>query len=612
MKRLLFSLLIVTFGYFSASAQGNFCYQATGVLTGYLNTYPAGVNSGTAEVGADYGCLGSQPNPVWYYLHIGNSGPVDIEMHSSPQHDIDFVCWGPFPDPVTPCVAQLTASTIVDCSYSASWQEYCILPNPISGQFYILMITNFSNMSCDITFSQTGGTGSLIYSSFISGSVYNDVNGNGVKDTTEVALVGKKVKLIDKNLINFTQSDGNYYFACDSGTYQVKCLPSTYWNITSDSILSVYVQDSITAANGNNFCMKIQESSSDVSIDITGNPAVADNNVNYWLTYKNEAAMPKTGTVVLTIDPLTTFVSSVPPPDAQSGNIITWNYANLLSLETRQIDLMLHMPGVINLGDTITTTAIINPIPGDMFPPNNYDTIHQVIIGSFDPNDKIVDKGVGPQGYTLLGEPLEYTIRFQNTGTAAANTVRIHDKINSNMDMESFCLIASSHDVSVEMADSNRLIFLFENIMLPDSGSNQAGSCGFVKFVIKPNDSLPENTVVTNQAKIYFDFNPAILTNQTLNTYINEPLLTDLDVNLKDNAIVIFPNPTKGLINITFTETDKDARVDVMNSCGQMIISKAINNQNQTTLDLSGLVKGMYFIKVQTENKVMVKKIVIE
>ncbi|MEI6132993.1 MAG: T9SS type A sorting domain-containing protein [Bacillota bacterium] len=612
MKRVLLSLLIIAFSYFSSLAQGDSCRQATSVLIGNLNTYPAGVNSGSAEVGADYGCLGSQPNPVWYCLHVGNSGTIGIEMHSTPQVDIDFACWGPFTDPVSPCVAQLTASTLIDCSYSASWTEICDLPNATSGQYYLLMITNFSNSSCNITFSQTTGNGALIYASSISGSIFNDVNENGIKDIGEDSLIGTKVKLINKNIVHLSQSDGNYYFACDSGTQQIQCLPMTYWDFTTDSILNVYVPDSSTHVGNNNFGIKLQGASSDVSVDITGNTAIINDNVNYWLTYRNEAALPKSGAVVLTIDPLTTFVSSSPPPDVQSGNVITWNYSNLVSQETRQINLILLMPGVAFLNDTMLTTAIINPIPGDMYLPNNYDTLRQRMYGSFDPNDKTVDKGVGSQGYTFFGTDLEYTIHFQNTGTAPASRVEIVDTIDNNLDIQSFCLVSSSHNVSVEITDSNELIFLFSNIQLPDSGVSQSASCGFVKFAIKPKEGLAENTHVVNSAGIYFDANPAVVTNQTLNTYVSNIIITDIGTMAsRDETIHIFPNPSPGLINITFAQSVKNTKIDVLTSSGQLIYSKNINNQTSSSVDLSNFVKGLYFIKVQTGNGVVVRKVVI-
>jgi len=180
MKKSIFLLVLISI--FSSTAlfsQNNLCDQANPFCSnqGAIN-FPAGVNAGTAEVGADYGCLGSEPNPAWYYMQVGNSGSIGIEMHSTPQHDIDFACWGPFLNQTSPCVAQLTAGAntpshlvpgpspdypslnMIDCSYSTSWQEYCYIPNAVAGTFYILLITNYSNQPCNIVFSQTSGTGS--------------------------------------------------------------------------------------------------------------------------------------------------------------------------------------------------------------------------------------------------------------------------------------------------------------------------------------------------------------------------------------------------------------------------------------------------------------------
>ncbi|NVO19429.1 MAG: hypothetical protein HXX13_07000, partial [Bacteroidetes bacterium] len=118
--------------------------------------FTAGTNNGSGQSGPYYGCLGSTPNPAWYFMQIGPpGGNIVINMWSSPSHDIDFICWGPFTSPTGACTAGLTQSAVVDCSYSGASTETCTIPNAIVGQFYMLMITNFSNQNCEITFSQT-------------------------------------------------------------------------------------------------------------------------------------------------------------------------------------------------------------------------------------------------------------------------------------------------------------------------------------------------------------------------------------------------------------------------------------------------------------------------
>lgn len=114
--------------------------------------FPAGVNAGSAQGGPSYGCLGSQPNPAWFYMQIANGGPITLVMSAA--QDIDFICWGPFPNLATSC-GNLTAANTQACSYSGSSTETCTINNAIPGQFYILLITNFSNANQQITFNQT-------------------------------------------------------------------------------------------------------------------------------------------------------------------------------------------------------------------------------------------------------------------------------------------------------------------------------------------------------------------------------------------------------------------------------------------------------------------------
>lgn len=152
----------------------NFCAGSSPFCTGTTYVYPLNTNT-SAEAGPNYVCLGSQPNPVWYYLLIDQPGPIEISMTAP--NDVDFIAWGPFSSQTGPCTAQLTAPSnpgshwspgpgggypvgnTIDCSFDASNQEWCYIPNGQTGQYYILLITNYANVPQDVTFSQTGGTG---------------------------------------------------------------------------------------------------------------------------------------------------------------------------------------------------------------------------------------------------------------------------------------------------------------------------------------------------------------------------------------------------------------------------------------------------------------------
>jgi gliding motility-associated-like protein len=136
--------------------------------TGNTYTFPAGTNQNDASVtypGNDYGCLFSSPNPQWYYMEISQAGNLDINMSNSSAVDIDFILYGPYSsysNAMTYCNNFGTATTgssmntVVDCSFSGAATETANITNAQVGQVYILLITNFSNTSTNISFSGAG------------------------------------------------------------------------------------------------------------------------------------------------------------------------------------------------------------------------------------------------------------------------------------------------------------------------------------------------------------------------------------------------------------------------------------------------------------------------
>ncbi|MHA7058395.1 T9SS type B sorting domain-containing protein [Aquimarina sp. M1] len=142
-----------------------FC-STTGIVFPNCNSSNANCVSGS-ELGPNYGCLVTQPFPAWYYLQIDDTGALTFRISQSSnedgtgnQLDVDFICYGPFPDPVSPCTAQLTAVNTVDCSYLPDAVEIMNIPAATAGEFYLVLITNFSEQSGFISFQQIGGTGS--------------------------------------------------------------------------------------------------------------------------------------------------------------------------------------------------------------------------------------------------------------------------------------------------------------------------------------------------------------------------------------------------------------------------------------------------------------------
>jgi len=130
------------------------------------------------------------------------------------------------------------------------------------------------------------------------------------------------------------------------------------------------------------------------------------------------------------------------------------------------------------------------------------------IIGSYDPNDKLVNPaGVGESHDIYKGDELTYKIRFQNTGNDTAFTVILVDTLDfEHLNMSTLEILNSSHTYTLSIEDAQILTFTFNNILLVDSTTNEAASHGFVTFKV---DQFKENEigeVIENKAYIYFDY----------------------------------------------------------------------------------------------------------
>ncbi|MCW3103059.1 MAG: hypothetical protein JWO09_1499, partial [Bacteroidetes bacterium] len=138
---------------------GDVCSQANPFCTPSVYTFPN--NTAQASIGT-IDCLFSTPNPIWYFMQIANPGNLDIHIAQTSSGgtglDVDFDLWGPFPSQAAGCAAiQAGTALSIDCSYSAAAQEDANIVGATTGQFYIMLLTNFSNQPGTITFNQTGG-----------------------------------------------------------------------------------------------------------------------------------------------------------------------------------------------------------------------------------------------------------------------------------------------------------------------------------------------------------------------------------------------------------------------------------------------------------------------
>lgn len=220
------------------------------------------------------------------------------------------------------------------------------------------------------------------------------------------------------------------------------------------------------------------------------------------------------------------------------------------------------------------------------------------VLNSYDPNDKQCNLPTFIQ--PDVQEELEYTVRFQNDGNYPALNVEVRDTISSNLDLSTFRFIGSKHPVSYSIDPNTReIVFRFSGIQLMSSQDSLEGSQGYLSYSIMENPNLALNSEVKNTAYIYFDFNPAIITNTTLNMngYVGLSSLTTGHVEL-------YPNPSNGQLTINGME---EGEVVIYSITGQKMIQQEYTSGQ--VLDLTQLDAGMYVVYVHTVNGDFVEKL---
>lgn len=235
--------------------------------------------------------------------------------------------------------------------------------------------------------------------------------------------------------------------------------------------------------------------------------------------------------------------------------------------------------------------------PDDQSPTIDINCLENV--GSFDPNDKQgFPTGVLAEHYIPLNQPIEYLIRFQNTGTDTAFTVMIRDTLDVGFEVASVRPLGSSHPYSFSVMGQNILQFTFASILLPDSNTNEVASHGFVKFNIEPKKDLLNGTVVQNKAAIYFDFNDPVITNTTWHTFGDKYLDVSNVVFSLGIGLDVFPNPsTEYTTFLLKSASPVRGTLQVFDMSGSRVSEQDFEH-NQFEFQSGQLQAGCYFFKI--------------
>jgi len=442
----------------------------------------------------------------------------------------------------------------------------------------------------------------------ISGKIYADINGNCVYDTgTDSLIPYYPVYLKQGSTIismQWTSISGYYFFTAPSGSYTVEV--GSHLGFAPSCPTTGIVSMSTSVNPINNIGLTCQ-TTFDLQSTLWGTrfrPGFTG-----WLypNFVNFSCSPVSGSVTLTLDPLTSYVSSTVTPFSVSGNLITWNFTNIQNAynwfnQNNQPLVTIMTNPLAQIGDTVCFTISITPTAGDLNPSNNTFTFCSPVRNSWDPNEKHSNPlGVGNTGMVNPGTRITYTVHFQNTGNDTAYTVAILDTIDADFDITTMDIIGKSHAGYPSYQGNNIVKFNFPNIMLPDSGTNVAGSQGWITYSISPKTGLANGTQVKNTAYIFFDFNYAIITNTTLHTY--DVIGTGIQ-DLNHVLFRLYPNPSRSEFYIENVGQASIQKIELIDMSGRVL--KSWDSSHSAAYTVEGISDGSYMIRIETAKETKV------
>lgn len=447
----------------------------------------------------------------------------------------------------------------------------------------------------------------------ITGSIYADFNGNGVRDTNDIGIQNKMVTESTTGRVGVTDANGYYEIPVfGAGNYTVVPPAVTNYQPTPATQSPVFANTSTEIDSLNDFGY------------VYTNPNTRDWMIRMllWNSFRpgfsglfsfdvyNFGSLPEAGTVTIYGDTGVVFDScnfagAMVYPDSIVVPIPTQQ-----PLTFRWIIVGYHVLASTALNTPITLVGHVEPSNGDVNTLNNTDTLFSTVTGAFDPNDitSNVDK---LYNYQIPQHPeLKYLIRFQNTGNDTAFNIVVVDTLSPLLNPASVKLLSSSHPVQMDYNSLYRTLkFTFSNILLVDSNHNEPLSHGAVSFTVEPNTNVYAGDVINASANIYFDYNAAVRTNDW-----EIPVIIPMAVQqyTSEVRVSIYPNPVSSPVTIALQDNENIEQVTVYSLLGQELMQ--INNVHSPkySLDLNPLKEGMYLMKIQTGaysiSKTIIKK----
>jgi len=439
----------------------------------------------------------------------------------------------------------------------------------------------------------------------VTGQIFVDINGNGQQDANESGVNGLIIKDLQSDVLSNSYGDGNFSMLLNSNPHTLaleQMLP--HYSVAP---LTVEIPAGTDTVPDIAFALQPQELVNDASLHLV--PASSfragyDNTLH--LTVKNTGTLPSSGQIKLLPDPLLTILNTIPAAEETSGDTLIWNYNNLAPLTERKIRVEINT-AVVPPDTPVSVWAGVET-QADVDPTNNVVSLNELVVSSFDPNDKSVSKTEIP-AETADSEELTYTIRFQNLGNIETDFITVRDTLSDALDAASVRVLAASHFYEWSIEEVRILVFRFNPIHLTPANVDSLRSQGFVQFAARLKPDLQPGDEISNTAHIYFDFNPAVVTNTVVSSIQVVSTFEPWQIRL---PLEIFPNPASSVATIRIPVDIRGGGTLEIFSASGILLQTALVSGNAIVINLQHFSSGAYWCRWSIDEKVFWGKLMIQ
>ncbi|WP_345054815.1 T9SS type A sorting domain-containing protein [Hymenobacter glaciei] len=449
------------------------------------------------------------------------------------------------------------------------------------------------------------------YANTLRGQVYLDQNANGQRDPGE-GLIQRQLtgELTQGGATTYSSvgTDGVLQAYAEQGAYSLTLagIPNHYvvTQPTSSGTYTGNFSGTSQLVDNQDFGVAPTVNQTDLRLTLTPySGARAGLTTRYRLSLENVGTTTiPAGTATLTLAAQAQYVSST-PTGTIAGRVVSLDYAALAPFAAVSYEVLFSLPTNTALGTALSSSAAA-PVTGDVAPADNSATLAQTVVGPYDPNSMEVNYQRLTPAQVAAKQPLDYTIHFQNLGTAYAQNVILSDTLDfQKLNPATLMLVAQSHNCSWSLtsigANTGLLTVRFLGINLPEQNADVIRSMGFVRFRVQPRPTLAVGEVIPNHARIVFDYNDAIRTNTATTTVF---VATAALASRLAPAWETYPNPAADVLNVTTSLPAAGlVRIQLFDGLGRAVRQQALTapaGPLRQQLDLSGLAPGAYVLRI--------------